>query len=158
MTNTQSVAAIAVVLVIMIGLLLTWIRRESSRKLDHDDDGPLVTLSDIYPHSEPPEQIDVAQLSDDQWFELAKRHAGADWESNQPDGYLNAVKALVSDAAPTLLQQAEQEAQRLRDQRDILLNAIRELAGMDITVHGLAGVQRIASSAIEKAAAAGRAA
>lgn len=34
----------------------------------------------------------------DWWYDLASRHATADWNCDQPDGYLNAVKALVEDA------------------------------------------------------------
>lgn len=37
-------------------------------------------------------------LSEDEWLALAERHIRADWNSEQPDGYLNAVKALVQDA------------------------------------------------------------
>ncbi|ARP89782.1 hypothetical protein CAL14_05355 [Bordetella genomosp. 9] len=36
-------------------------------------------------------------LTDDQWVDLAERHANSDWNSDQPDGYLNAVKALCQD-------------------------------------------------------------
>lgn len=37
-------------------------------------------------------------LSEDEWLALAERHIKADWNSEQPDGYLNAVKALAQDA------------------------------------------------------------
>ncbi|NKF57509.1 hypothetical protein GO299_04718 [Ralstonia solanacearum] len=37
-------------------------------------------------------------LSEDAWLALAERHIKADWNSDEPDGYLNAVKALVQDA------------------------------------------------------------
>lgn len=39
-----------------------------------------------------------AGLSEEEWLALAERHAKADWNSEQPDGYLNAVKSLVRDA------------------------------------------------------------
>lgn len=43
----------------------------------------------------------VARVSwtEDQWLDLAQSHANADWSSDQPDGYLNAVKALCNDFA-----------------------------------------------------------
>lgn len=37
-----------------------------------------------------------ATLTDEQWYDLAQRHANADWNSN---GYLDAVKALCADFA-----------------------------------------------------------
>lgn len=37
--------------------------------------------------------------TNDQWIDLAQRHANADWDSDTPDGYLNAVKALCNDFA-----------------------------------------------------------
>jgi len=42
--------------------------------------------------------------NEDWWLSLAGRHANQDWNSENPDGYLNAVKALVRDAltAPLL--------------------------------------------------------
>ncbi|AQW32692.1 hypothetical protein B0B51_23205 (plasmid) [blood disease bacterium A2-HR MARDI] len=48
----------------------------------------------LYTHPE----ASAPGLSDDEWLALAERHANADWNSAQPDGYLNAVKALVQDA------------------------------------------------------------
>ena len=36
----------------------------------------------------------------------------------------------------------------LREQRDKLLDKLKQLADMDITVHGLAGVQRVVNAAI----------
>lgn len=38
-------------------------------------------------------------LTDDQWIDLAERHAMADWDSDNPDGYLNAIKAVCADYA-----------------------------------------------------------
>jgi hypothetical protein len=40
-------------------------------------------------------------LTEDQWLALAERHLNSDWNSDKPDGYLNAVKALVRDALST---------------------------------------------------------
>ena len=40
------------------------------------------------------------------------------------------------------------EAEDLRAQRDKLLTALKQRADMDITVHGLAGMQRVANAAI----------
>lgn len=45
------------------------------------------------------EQGQTAELSEDDWLALAERRATADWESNAPDGYLLAVKALCRDFA-----------------------------------------------------------
>jgi hypothetical protein len=42
-----------------------------------------------------------AEFTEDQWLALAERHLNADWNSDQPDGYFNAVKALVRDALST---------------------------------------------------------
>ena len=39
----------------------------------------------------------VAELTDDQWINLAQRHVNADWNSEESDGYLNAVRALCND-------------------------------------------------------------
>jgi len=41
---------------------------------------------------------DTERMTEDEWYDLAQRHVNADWNSDQPDGYLNAVKALVRDA------------------------------------------------------------
>jgi hypothetical protein len=38
-------------------------------------------------------------LTEDQWLELAERHAIRDWEDAKQDGYFNAVKALCLDFA-----------------------------------------------------------
>jgi hypothetical protein len=38
----------------------------------------------------------AASLSDEQWYDLAQRHANADWNSN---GYLDAIKAVCADYA-----------------------------------------------------------
>lgn len=45
-----------------------------------------------------PPEASAPGLSEDEWLALAERHIRADWNSEQPDGYLNAVKALVQDA------------------------------------------------------------
>ena len=37
-------------------------------------------------------------LTDDEWYDLAQRHATDDWNCDQPDGYLNSIKAVVRDA------------------------------------------------------------
>lgn len=47
--------------------------------------------------SEPVARAD--SWTNDQWIDLAVRHANADWNSDTPDGYLNAVKALCNDFA-----------------------------------------------------------
>ena len=46
-------------------------------------------------------------LTEDQWIDLAQRHANADWNSGRPDGFLNAVKALCLDYAAPPTAQAE---------------------------------------------------
>jgi hypothetical protein len=38
-------------------------------------------------------------LTEDQWLDLAERHAHRDWNCRTPDGYLNSVKALCRDYA-----------------------------------------------------------
>ncbi|MFG6457881.1 hypothetical protein [Roseateles sp. BYS96W] len=40
-----------------------------------------------------------AGLTNDQWYDLAQRHVNADWNSDQPDGFLNAIKAVARDFA-----------------------------------------------------------
>lgn len=47
------------------------------------------------------EPLALSTLTDDLdwWLDLAQRHANADWNSEQPDGFLNAVKALCRDFA-----------------------------------------------------------
>lgn len=42
---------------------------------------------------------EAAALTDDHWLDLAQRHANADWNSDKPDGFLAAVKALCEDFA-----------------------------------------------------------
>lgn len=46
-------------------------------------------------------------LTEDQWLDLAERHANADWDSGRPDGFMNAVKALCLDYAAPPTAQAE---------------------------------------------------
>ena len=46
-------------------------------------------------------------LTEDQWIDLAQRHANADWNSGRPNGFLNAVKALCLDYSATPTAQAE---------------------------------------------------
>ena len=36
-------------------------------------------------------------LKEDQWLDLARRHVMADWNADEPDGYLNAIKAVCAD-------------------------------------------------------------
>lgn len=43
--------------------------------------------------------LQAQPLTEDDWLDLAQRHANKDWDSHQPDGYLNAVKALCEDFA-----------------------------------------------------------
>jgi hypothetical protein len=38
-------------------------------------------------------------LTDDQWIDLAGRHANRDWNSDEPDGYLEAIQAVCRDFA-----------------------------------------------------------
>ena len=47
-------------------------------------------------------------LTADQWLDLAIRHANKDWNSAQPDGYANAVKALCADFAALTAQDPSQ--------------------------------------------------
>ena len=47
-------------------------------------------------------------LTADQWLDLAIRHANKDWNSAQPDGYANAVKALCADFAALTAQAPSQ--------------------------------------------------
>lgn len=47
----------------------------------------------------PPAAVAPSGLTEDQWIDLATRHANADWHSADSDGYLNAVKALCADYA-----------------------------------------------------------
>ena len=47
-------------------------------------------------------------LTADQWLDLAIRHANKDWNSAQPDGYANAVKALCADFAALTAQDPNQ--------------------------------------------------
>ncbi len=42
---------------------------------------------------------EAAALTYDHWLDLAQRHANADWNSDKPDGFLAAVKALCEDFA-----------------------------------------------------------
>lgn len=44
-----------------------------------------------------PQPSQARELSEDEWLNLAERHACADWGSDKPDGFLFAVKALVAD-------------------------------------------------------------
>ncbi|MFM0101954.1 hypothetical protein PQR01_00200 [Paraburkholderia rhynchosiae] len=46
----------------------------------------------------------AASLSDEQWYDLAQRHANADWNSN---GYLDAIKAVCTDYAALTTPQAD---------------------------------------------------
>jgi hypothetical protein len=50
--------------------------------------------------------IEREALTEDQWLELAEKHACADWDCAKPDGFLHAVKALCADFA-LLAQQPE---------------------------------------------------
>jgi hypothetical protein len=49
-------------------------------------------------YTAPPAESAGVGLSEDEWIDLAGRHANSDWDANEPDGFLNAVKALVTDA------------------------------------------------------------
>ena len=58
--------------------------------------GPLIGRASLSANAGEPRA-----LTEDQWLDLAERHANADWDSGRPDGFLNAVKALCLDyAAP----------------------------------------------------------
>lgn len=45
---------------------------------------------------------EAVAYSEDWWYDLASRHANDDWGSNQPDGFMNSVKALVADALASI--------------------------------------------------------
>lgn len=57
--------------------------------------------------TQPPQDERGQGLSENEWLDLAERHANKDWDSAKPDGFLNAVKALCRDfAASAPAQQA----------------------------------------------------
>lgn len=65
-----------------------------------------VTLAREVPHftdfyTAPPPAEAVRVLTDNEWIDLAERHVNADWNSDKPDGYINAVQALCEDFAAT---------------------------------------------------------
>lgn len=84
-------------------------------------------------------------LTVDQWLDLAQRHANADWNSDRPDGFLTAVKALCTDfanihSAPVRdiereLGQVIDERDQYHDAADKLANAVAEYFGVEIGEH-----------------------
>ncbi|AOJ31391.1 hypothetical protein WJ16_07640 [Burkholderia metallica] len=80
------------------------IQRENCTKELHDatlatgryagyDNGPRCEVRALY--TAPPAQVATRQeMTDEQWYDLASRHANAEWNS---DGYLASVKSLCDD-------------------------------------------------------------
>ena len=64
--------------------------------------GPLIGRASLSANAGEPRA-----LTEDQWLDLAERHANADWDSGRPDGFMNAVKALCLDYAAPPTAQAE---------------------------------------------------
>lgn len=59
-------------------------------------------------------------LSEDQWLALAERHANRDWNSDEPDGFLAAVKILCADFASIFVRPTDDALwdQTLRERDD----------------------------------------
>lgn len=113
---------------------------------DLDSDGkPLLAA----PQPAPATGDEREALSEDQWLALAERHASADWNSDQPDGFLSAVKALVADAMSlpasaahrredrrdAVLDQVMTERDAYHDRADKLAEGIAEFFGVEIGEH-----------------------
>jgi hypothetical protein len=70
--------------------------------------------------------MNTGAASDEQWYDLAQRHANADWNSN---GYLDAIKAVCADYAA--LSTATPQADAAPMSRDQLADLIE---GMEVSV------------------------
>jgi hypothetical protein len=85
-------------------------------------------------------------LTEDQWIELAERHANRDWNAGEPDGYLNAVKAICTDFASMIVRPTDDALwdQTLRERDDYhewadkLAGSISLHLGADIGEHSSA--------------------
>lgn len=68
-------------------------------------------------------------LTEDQWLDLAQRHAMADWNSDEADGYLNAIKAVCVDYAAQVSALSAAQTEALKDhQIAALVNELRDIA------------------------------
>ena len=47
-------------------------------------------------------RVTERELTEDEWLDLASRHSNQDWDSERPDGYLDAVKRLCADFVVTV--------------------------------------------------------
>ncbi|KVZ27005.1 hypothetical protein WL14_00745 [Burkholderia cepacia] len=80
-----------------VGDRMRWALRDfyrDARYLNRDSRITEAFTSAVARYFTAPPAARVASLTDEQWYDLASRHANADWNS---DGYLAAVKALCGD-------------------------------------------------------------